>query len=366
MIGLSLVNRYIAMRTLRGILIAFLVVTGIIMLIDFVEGTRNLGQDLGFNSFQVMYLTVLKIPSLIEQTIPFVVLFGVMGTLYSLNRRSELIVLRATGLSVWRFLAPAIFVTFILGVIWAACFNPIAAHTLSLYEQTLSTAENTDADQKNIWLRETTDRDQTLIRASRYEPRDRKLIGVTIIQSDIIGDEGAEFKTRFDAETAELAAAGHWQLYNVKENTADVLADYIQHDTISIPTEIRLEDITSQASSEYVPPFWALPKEITRTRRSGFSTTGLEMQWHKLLALPLSLVAMTIIAAGVSIHLAREGGTLKLLITGTAIGFTVYFANSIFNAFGQSSTLPVIFAAWLIPIMTFFLGVSLLAKIEDG
>jgi len=364
--SLSLINRYIAWRVLRGILIAFMIVTGIILLIDFVEGTRNLGQDLGFNSLDVMYLTLLKIPSLIEQTIPFVVLFGVMGALYGLNRRSELIVLRATGLSAWRFLAPAVFVTFIIGVIWALCFNPIAAHTLSTYEQTVASAENTDTTQKSIWLREATDRAQTLIRANGYDPKERALTGVTVIQSDIIKDSGAEFKTRFDAERAVLSGAGYWQLYNVKENTSDVLADYIQHETISIPTNIRLEDITSQTSSDYVPPFWALPQEITRTRRSGFATTGLEMQWHKLLALPLSLVAMTFIAAGVSMHLAREGGTLKLLITGTAIGFGVYFANSIFNAFGQSSTMPVILAAWLIPIMTFFLGVSYLAKIEDG
>jgi lipopolysaccharide export system permease protein len=65
-------------------------------------------------------------------------------------------------------------------------------------------------------------------------------------------------------------------------------------------------------------------------------------------------------------HLAREGGTLKLLISGTAIGFGVYFANSIFNAFVQYSTMPVVVSAWLIPIMTFFLGVSYLTKIEDG
>lgn len=366
MMGLSLINRYIAWRVLRGIFVAFMVVTGIILLIDFVEGTRNLGQDLGFNSFQVMYLTLLKIPSLIEQTIPFVVLFGVMGTLYGLNRRSELIVLRATGLSAWRFLAPAVFVTFIIGLIWATCFNPIAAHTLSLYEQQVSRAENSEAHKKDIWLREATEREQTLIRANSYDPIQRRLIGVTFIQSDIIGEQGVEFKTRFDAQSAELFGAGYWQLYDVKENTNDVLADFIQHETLSIPTRIRLEDITTQVASNYIPPFWALPDEIERNRRSGFSTTGLEMQWHKLLALPLSLIAMTFIAAGVSIHLAREGGTLRLLITGTAIGFGVYFANSIFNAFGQSSALPVIFAAWLIPIMTFFLGVSYLAKIEDG
>jgi len=46
MIGLSLINKYIAKRIIGGVFIAFMVVTGIILLIDFVEATRNLGQDL--------------------------------------------------------------------------------------------------------------------------------------------------------------------------------------------------------------------------------------------------------------------------------------------------------------------------------
>jgi len=250
MIGLSLINKYIAKRILGGVFIAFMVVSGIILLIDFVEATRNLGQDLGFNSFQVMYLTLLKAPSLIEQTIPFVVLFGVMGTLYSLNRRSELIVLRATGLSVWRFLMPAVIVTFLIGVIWVTCFNPIAAHTLSLYEKTLSSAESSPSGQKDIWLRETNERANILIRANNYDAKERRLLGITIIQSDILGDKGAEFRTRYDAESAVLNGAGYWQLDNVKENTSDILADYTAHDTLSIPTNIRLEDITSQVTSE--------------------------------------------------------------------------------------------------------------------
>ncbi len=95
----SMLNRYIAKRIIKGLLLAFMVVTSIIMLVDFVEGTRNIGWDQEIGSGTLFLMTLLKAPKLIEQTIPFVVLFGVMGTLYSLNRRSELIVLRASGLS---------------------------------------------------------------------------------------------------------------------------------------------------------------------------------------------------------------------------------------------------------------------------
>ena len=78
------------------------------------------------------------------------------------------------------------------------------------------------------------------------------------------------------------------------------------------------------------------------------------------------LIAMTIIAAGVSMHLNREGGTLRLLITGSTLGFAVYFADNFVSAFGEAAILPVILAAWAIPLFVLFCGITYLAKIEDG
>ena len=363
---LSIAHRYMARRISGGIFVALLIVTGVIMLIDFVEGTRNLGQDLNINNFQIMQLTLLKVPSLIEETIPFVVLFGVMGALYNLNRRSELVVLRATGLSAWNFLSPAVAVTFTLGLIWATLFNPIASHSLSIYKAKISAADSSPTENKDIWLRDVTEKKKTLVRASSYDPETRKLSGVTMMQSEADPNGEFIFRTRFDANTAELLSSGYWQLYEARENTDDIMSGVTYHDTISIPTQIQLDDINSQSKTDYVAPFWQLPDEITRTRRAGFATTGLEMKWQKLLSLPLTLVAMAFIAAGVSMHLTREGGTLRLLITGVCIGFGVYFTNSIFNAFGESATLPILISAWTVPIMTFFLGVTYVAKIEDG
>ena len=363
---IRLVHRYIARSTLIGIAVALVVVTSVIVLVDFVESTRSLGSNFELNNFQIVQLTLLKTPSLVEETIPFVVLFGVLGALNNLNKRSELVVLRATGLSAWNFLTPAICVTFALGIIWATVFNPLAARSLSLYQAKINAANTELIEDDNIWLREVTAGKQTLIRAASYDPKTRKVNDVTLMQSEINSAGDYIFRTRFDAQSADLLSAGYWQLYDVKENTDDILQGVIKHETISIPTQIRLEDITSQAKSDYVAPFWSLKEEINRTERAGFTTTSLEMQWQKLLSLPLMLVAMTFIAAGVSMNLTREGGTLRLLVTGIAIGFLVYFTNSIFNAFGESSTLPIITSAWAVPIMTFFLGVSFLSKVEDG
>jgi len=362
----STLNRYIAKRVIKGLLLAFLVVTSIIMLVDFVEGTRNIGSEEDISSGTVFLMTLLKAPKLIEQTIPFVVLFGVMGTLYSLNRRSELIVLRASGLSAWRFLTPAIFVAATLGFIWAAAFNPLASYAMNAHDQLVESVTGPAAKTKNenIWLREGNDVGQTVIFAQSADILARKLFDTTFYIFEIAPDGTAVFERRLDAKEAELVTQGYWQLRQVTENAEGEITQ--KQRAVSLPTTISVEDMRDTAGNKALPPFWDIPATIRKTERAGFSTVSLRMQLNKLLALPIMLVAMTVIAAGVSMHLTREGGTLRLLIIGGLMGFAVYFADNVVSAFGEASALPIILAAWAIPLFVLFFGLSYLARIEDG
>jgi len=362
----STLNCYIAKRIIKGLLLAFMVVTSVIMLVDFVEGTRNIGSEEDISSGTVFLMTLLKTPKLIEQTIPFVVLFGVMGTLYSLNRRSELIVLRASGLSAWRFLTPAIVVTATLGIIWAVAFNPLASSAMNAHDKMVErvTGSVIAAKDKNIWLREGSDIAQTVIFAEQADILARKLFNTTFYIFEIAPDGTAEFERRLDAKEAELITQGYWQLRDVIENAAGEIAQH--QSAVSLPTNISTEDMRDTTGINALPPFWNIPKTIKKTERAGFSTVSLRMQLNKLLALPIMLIAMTVIAAGVSMHLTREGGTLRLLIIGGVLGFAVFFADNIVSAFGEASALPIVLAAWAIPLFVLFFGLNYLAQIEDG
>jgi len=175
MIGATL-PRYIAGRTLRGILLAFLIVTTIIALVDYVEASRNIGTDADLSPLELIFLTGLKIPKLIEQTIPFVVLFGVMGALSGMNRRSELTVMRAAGVSAWRFLRPALIMTALIGVLWSTVVNPLSSRMMGEYDARTAAITNT-AQTDEIWLREGSDAAQRVIQAQSLNLSSKTLKG---------------------------------------------------------------------------------------------------------------------------------------------------------------------------------------------
>ncbi len=357
---------YLAKSIFKGIAIAFLCVLAVIMLVDFVEASRNIGAQDGVSAWQVFGLTVLKTPHLIEETIPFIVLFGVMGALYGLNRRSELIVLRAAGLSAWRFLAPAITLAGLIGIVWSLLFNPLAAQLLSSHEkisERLSGAAPTQTT-NTIWLREGSEFTQTVIHAPRADILSATLFNVTFYVFKRHADGSSSFERRFDAQRAQLNDKGYWQLQTIIENSEGEPPKRLG--AISMPTKITPQTLRDIAGTDISVPFWKLPAAIEKTKQAGFSTIDLRLQLHKLLALPVMLIAMTIIAAGVSTQLTRSGGALRLLITGSALGFIVFFANNVISAFGEAAILPLGLAAWATPILVLCVGLAYLSHIEDG
>ncbi len=363
---MKVLSRYITWQTLRGIFVALVIIASIIMLVDFVEGSRNIGADEELNPGQVFALTALKTPLLIEQTIPFVVLFGVMGALYGMNRRSELIVMRASGLSAWRFLTPAIFLVFLLGCVWTVFGNPMAVEAMSKHDALVARYEgqSNQTTNKEIWLREGTGFEQTIIYAPSFNMVGRTLNRAEFTISQADNDGGQVFSRRFDAKTARLLSTGYWELKDVLESQSDGLQQ--SYPIVSIPTTITPKQIQNSKSGERLLPVWKLPQEITSLTKAGFSSANQQLRFHKLLALPLTLIAMAIIAAGVSMRLTREGGTLRFMLTGAAIGFGVFFIENMIKAFGETGAISPSLAVWLIPVFVLTCGLTYLSLLEDG
>lgn len=364
---------YIAKQFFLGILSAFVIIAGVIVLIDFVELSRHFG-DYDEASFgTILLMTSLKAPSLFEEIIPFVVLFGVMNALVKLNRRSELIIMRAAGLSAWRFLLPGLIVAGLVGVFWAMAVNPLAAKAESAFNakrSALSAVQTAspnaaNAPAKNIWLAEGGKTGQTKIYAARADLTAKTLFDTTFYLFRYDANGVAEFTNRFDAQRAQYNEAGFWELTQVVDTPADG-SKPLPYERTTVATALTVDDLRNAADSKKTPAFWGLPGEIARVSEAGFSATPLILQFHRLLALPLSLIAMAIIAASASMQLTRLGGTMRLMIIGASLGFGVYFANNMITAFGETGSLPAILSAWAVPIFVLLVGLARISWLEDG
>ena len=363
---LGRIERYVLVQQARSLAIALAVIAALIMLIDFVEISRGVGSDVDLSGTRILGLMLLKSPQVIVQLLPFVFLFGTLAAYVGLNRRSELIAMRAAGLSAWRFVLPAAGAAFLFGIVTVTVLGPMSASADGLFQRErarLSGSVAGAATNQAVWIREGDDTRQMVIRAARQERANARLLDVTffIYTSDARGLR--QFSERIDARSASLAQ-GRWRLTDALGAQAGQRA--VRYATLDLPSSLADDEAFERFARPQSTPFWSLPAQISRIEAAGFSSTAYQLRLDQLLATPLMFAAMSILAAAFSLRLMRLGDLAKMSTAAVVLGFGFFFINQAASAFGSAEVIPPWLAAWLPPLMTALAAFTLLFYTEDG
>lgn len=332
-------------------------------LVDFTELSRRLGSLPGFTFPLGMLVSSLRIPLIIQMAVPFVILFAAMSTLMSLNRKYELVIARSAGVSAWQFLAPLCFGSFMIGLVTVLGLNTLAASALSYSEEIeaqFSGKPRGVAGGQNLpWLSQRTADGVTIIGARKSAQRGRVLVDATFLR---FGKTGAVVE-RLDAKRAVLTQ-GAWALADVER--IDGKGARTTRPRMMVKTELQPEFLAEQFAKPETIPLFELREKIAAARSYGLSANPFAMQFHSLVALPFLLVAMTLIAATVSMRFARLGQSATMILGGVGAGFLLYVVSVLVKAFGSSGFVPPVVAAWLPVVVAAFFGVTFLLHKEDG
>jgi lipopolysaccharide export system permease protein len=360
------IELYVLARTFASVGWALGVIAFVIMLIDFVELSRTVGlRAKEASAFGLLILTLLESPSVILQLLPFAFLFGVLGAYVNLNRRSELIAMRAAGVSAWRFILPAAIAAAMIGAIATTMLNPIAARMNAEFQR--RQAELMEGYlpglSRSVWMRQSSGEEQVIIRAGSREGPGLRLKDVTLFFFQVDSQGGQIFTRRLDAREAQLRR-GALELTGVQAAAPGMPAFNLGK--VVIPSPLNEATAIERFASPQAVPFWSLPQLIAETEKAGFSATAYRLQLYQLLATPLMFAAMSILAAAFSLRLLRLGGLAALAGSGVALGFLFFFFNQLSSSLGRVGVVPPLLAAWTPPVLVLLAGVTLLFYTEDG
>ena len=374
MIGRTL-TFYFAGQFLRGVALTFLLFLALITAVDMIDQSRRAASVEAAGLLQVMGISLSKALVLTENVWPFAVLFGAMATLVVLNRRLELVVARAAGVSVWRFLFPAAIAAVMTGLFSALVYNP-----LSLSARTAGTAlqervygqsrANADAYVEDFWLRTNALAGAYVIHARTARDEGRRLAGVTRYGFDVRGRP----TDRVEASTmvfVDRGPASVWQasdavVYPTRLGTETGPRIGERFASLELPAFIDREQLQRSATGPDDVPFWSLRAEGQAVAAAGRNPLPYETRFQSLLARPLLYVAMVLLAGTVSLRFARFGQSWKRLGLGVAAGFVLYVVAEVVLAFGRSGFVAPWVSAWSPPLVATMLAASVLLVQEDG
>jgi lipopolysaccharide export system permease protein len=359
------ITRYVGLRFLGAALSVFVGVFMLVVLVDYIEMMRRASDVPNVSPWIVAKTSFFRVPQLTEQILPFSVLVGTMACYLNLSRRLELVVARAAGMSAWQFVAPAVIVALLLGVVATTLYNPLSA---VLREKSKQLEAEMFGEQRKgarpgavagSWVRQRTDEGQAIIYAVSSQEQGVRLDGVTIFTFDPAG----QFLERIEAPRARLEP-GHWRLDQPRIYASGRPARL--QDTHLLKTNLTAAQVRESFSTPETVPFWQLPLYIEIAERSGLAAAGYRLQYQVLIARPFLLAAMVILAASVSLRFFRFGGVPQMVLGGISAGFLLYVMSKVTGDLSKAELMHPAAAAWLPVLAGGLTGIIVLLHQEDG
>ena len=344
------------MRSLA--VLAALVVT--LMTLDLLGESGKILRVPGNGDAELWRYVSLRIPQLISRFMPFAVLLGTLVTLATLNQNSEVVSMKAAGISAHQIIAPLIVAS--LGV---------AAVSFVFNERVVTRATATLGDWEkveygpipkdsgitpNVWIRFGDD----LI----YAPQVRGTGADTRIANITIYDRNWETLQKIVEAKSGRPDGAAWRLEGVEQfdiaTGTTAASPSLEYGRGLDPIQFTPADV-DPAKHE----FPALKEAIVQLRAAGRPTSALETGlWHKFSG-PLSSVLMPLLAAVAAFGLARSGHLFVRAVIGMALGFAYFVADNFALAMGNLGAYPPLLAAWAPFGLFLLIGETVLIRTEE-
>jgi lipopolysaccharide export system permease protein len=359
--------RYLGRQFMLSFLIFISVLLMVIYLIDTLELIRRAASHPEVTFAQIAKMSFFQLPEVGQQLFQFAVLFGGLFTFWRLTRTSELVVLRAVGVSAWEFLLPAILVAVAIGVVKVTIINPIGSAFSAKFEQMdnmllRGKTSTIDLSAGGLWFRQNGTDSYTIIHARNVDSSTWKLKDVSIY----FLTNTDELTGRLDAPDASLVNTtwvvngGTLNYPNRPDEPPTVVPQTV------VPTDMTPAKIQEIFASPKSHSFWTILHYIHTMETTGISAVRLRLQYLELLADPFLYGGLVLIAAAAALRQTRRGGTLFVIATGIVAAFSLFFLGNVVRALGESETIPLMLAAWTPAGLSLLGGIGALLYLEDG
>ena len=337
-----LLDGYVSRAYLRILALAFAGMLGIFYIASFIDWSDNLfkGQATGVQLALFLWYST---PQYVYYVLPLAALVATLVTIGLLTRSSELIVMRACGVSLYRTSVPLL----VFALLWSGAL-------LALEETVLAQANRGAAELKhlmrggsprtfNVLARQwVTGRDGRLYHYNYFDPRAAALNEIEIYRFDQANWRIAE-RTQARAavfDRTDWRAAHGW----IRGFTDHSVTTYLPFAERRLQLEAPGYFGTEQPDAERMS-FTDLRQYIATLKISGFDVVPFTVALHRKLSFPFVALVMTLIGVPFAVTTGRRGALYGI---GLAIGLAICYWGlfAVFTAIGSAGMLSPVLAAW--------------------
>jgi lipopolysaccharide export system permease protein len=304
----------------------------------------------------------LRIPLLISRFLPFSVLLGTLIAFVGLNQHSEVVAMKAAGLSAHQILAPLVIASIVIAAALFAFNETVVVDSARVVNAW------SDNDYKpippdrgilsNVWILNGDD----LIKAGIVNGRGANLV---VRQMRIYDRSGGVLQRVVQVDRAvPRVQTNDWLLQDVR------IYDANMNLVRTLAQTAGLQGVTpAQLTIAKVDPteldYWTLKHRIAELEAAGRAADEPKAGLAHKISGPISTLLMPLLAAVAAFGLARSGQVLLRASLGMALGFAYFVADNFSLAMGNAGAYPPLVAAWGPFLLFLLIGETVLVRSEE-
>lgn len=350
----SSLHRYIQLGAIRAIALVAVALTGLFSLLEFVEQLASVGIG-NYTVINALTYVLLTAPSRLLQVLPVSMLLGCLLSLGNLARNAELTAMLSLGISERRIIGSVLWliVPVVIALLLLMQLGIPPAQQLALEQRAYALSSSPTGHADSFWAHH----DLQYLNVQRFAPGDIP-IGIDIYS---FRTDGA-VDTIIHAVRAVIRPDGTWLLTGVARKSVhsmqiqtEHLASLSWHSFIS-PRQIRflMLPLGSLPPVDLYQYIRDLPPDQTATRY--------EQELWAELTLPLSLLAMTIVAVPFIFGSQRGRNGTRNLAGGVGVGIAFSLVQEISGRLAVLIDLSPAIAAVAPAILTIVISIYLFRR----
>jgi lipopolysaccharide export system permease protein len=316
----------------------------------------------GNGDAQLWHYMSLRLPLLVSRFLPFSVLLGTLIAFVGLNQSSEIVAMKAAGLSAHQILAPLVIASIGIAAVLFAFNETVVVNSARVVNAWSANHYRPIPPERgvnsNVWLVDGDD----LIHAGVVAGRGPNLAVQDLTIYDRAG--GVLQRVVVAARAVPRPHRGDWVLEKVR------IYDANMNVVRSLPVLEGMRGVTpSQLTLAKVDPaeldYWTLKRRIAELEAAGRPADEARAGLAHKISGPLSTLLMPLLAAVAAFGLARSGQVLVRAVLGMALGFTYFVADNFSLAMGNAGAYSPLVAAWAPFFLFLLIGETVLVRTEE-
>jgi len=334
-------DRYLYRTVLLYTLMTMTVLLALGALVLFISQQGDIGVG-SYSAADAFLFTFLNLPQTAFELLPIGAMIGALMGLGNLAAGSELVVTRASGVSVWRIAWPVGLAGLTLAVIMFGIGEYAAPSMAQFAKREKTTAKLADvsfAGTSSAWVKD----GNRILRVQTGEV-DRAFGGVSVFELD----GPTRLRSIQRAARIEVADPGRWSLHNVA--TSRFEKDKIEGDTVNeltLRSTVNPDFLGLAATDPQLLTLHGLASYIDHLRRNSLETARYEIGYWSRIARLFAVIIVTLLALPFVFGPLRTSGAGTRTVVGALLGVVFFLVTRTVENGGQLFNLNAALVGWL-------------------